>query len=336
MNPTLVNKPRVFLSHSKKDISFIRKLCNDLRHCHIEPWIDSEDIHHGQPWLDAIFEIGIPTCDAVLVYLTESSIESPMVKKEIDASLIEKLQNQNIGFLPYVSDEMLRDRLRADIRSLQIPVFNKKNYKKALPRVVSEIWQSHLIRILPSAINEEKVRRLEAELELEKIKKKVIDGIFDAHEVADFEYIWKQLDRHEILELLCYIRNEDKSISEKSQYSFSVHLQTILPQLDLIDNWDFPYDDFSSFLKYRLIASLPITERRKNIELKWSHIFGFLNELGTYGLIKKQQRREKVKELSPYTITIKYVVFTDKFSRFKYWLDHKNILPNNIKYIEYK
>lgn len=79
-----LNKPRVFLSHSKADIEFIERVYNDLRKCHINPWLDSEEIRHGKPWLDAIFKDGISTCDSVLVYFTAASLNSKVVKKEID------------------------------------------------------------------------------------------------------------------------------------------------------------------------------------------------------------------------------------------------------------
>jgi hypothetical protein len=320
MHQSLKNKPKVFLSHSKKDLAFISNLCRDLRHCHIEPWLDSEDIHHGQPWLDAIFEIGIPTCDAVLVYLTECSIESPMVKKEIDASIIEKLQNQNIAFLPYVSDETLRDRLRADIRSLQTPVWNEKNYKEILPRVVSEIWQSYLIRIVPTVINEEKVKRLEAELELEKLKKPGILGIFDAHEMADFEFIWKQFDHYDVMELSCFLRDKNSgSKIDATNYKFNVHLQTIIPQLDKgLSNEVY----ISEILKNDFITAIPSDDKNKILKLEWSYLLDFENDLQMYGLAKKEN------------IVVGYhsLVLTEKFFRFKYWIAHKNILPNEIKW----
>lgn len=326
MHQALKNKPKVFLSHSKKDLAFISNLCKDLRHCHIEPWLDSEDIHHGQPWLDAIFEIGIPTCDAVLVYLSESSMESPMVKKEIDASIIEKLQNQNIAFLPYVSEEKLRDKLRADIRSLQTPVWNEKNYKDMLPRVVSEIWQSYLIRIVPTVINEEKVKRLEAELELEKLKKPGTQGIFDAHEVADFEFIWKQFDHNNIMKLSCFFQDEDDgSKIEETNYKFKVHLQTIIPQLDKFGDTNHLYVYIDETLKIALITSLPTDENEKEIDLEWPHLLDFTNDLQMYGLIKKEPKNSILGKTY-------YIVLTEKFFRFKYWLAHKNILPNEIKW----
>jgi hypothetical protein len=42
-----INRPRVFISHSKKDIDFVKKLYDDLRKCMIAPWLDSEEIRAG-------------------------------------------------------------------------------------------------------------------------------------------------------------------------------------------------------------------------------------------------------------------------------------------------
>jgi hypothetical protein len=106
------DKPRVFLSHSKADSAFVERLYGDLQRCQIYPWLDTLEIRHGQPWLDAIFEGGLPNCDCVLVYLTRASIESQMVKKEIDAAIIKKLRDSRVAFLPYVSDAALRQALR--------------------------------------------------------------------------------------------------------------------------------------------------------------------------------------------------------------------------------
>ena len=76
------NKPRVFLSHSKADIEFVRQIRNDLQKCQIDTWLDEDDIRHGKPWLDSIFEDGIPTCDSVIVYFSSYALQSQMVKKE--------------------------------------------------------------------------------------------------------------------------------------------------------------------------------------------------------------------------------------------------------------
>ena len=137
-----INKPRVFLSHSEKDDEFVSKLADDLRKCQIEPWHFKYEIRHGKPWLDEIFNLGMPTCDAIVIYLTESSLASPVVKKEIDAGILQQLSDHNIAFLPYVDDEKIRSQLRPDIQALQIPEWNKDNYSYLLPVVVSEYGEA--------------------------------------------------------------------------------------------------------------------------------------------------------------------------------------------------
>ncbi len=44
-------------------------------------WMDTEEIRDGKSWLKIIFEDGIPTCDVVIVYFSENSITSKMVKR---------------------------------------------------------------------------------------------------------------------------------------------------------------------------------------------------------------------------------------------------------------
>lgn len=103
-----ISKPRVFLSHSKLDSGFIERITNDLRRCQIDPWLDTDEIRDGKPWLKVIFEDGISACDVVLVYLTANSIDSKFVAKEIDAAIVEQLKDEGISFLPYVGDKQIR------------------------------------------------------------------------------------------------------------------------------------------------------------------------------------------------------------------------------------
>lgn len=338
MTKTLQNKPRVFLSHSNKDKEFINRLYEDLRLCQIEPWRDETEIRHGQPWLDAIFESGIPTCDAILVYLTESSIESPMVKKEMDTSIIKKLKESHVAFLPYVSQEILRDQLRIDIQALQTPVWNKENYAEMLPRVVAEIWHSYLDSVVMSVANEEKIRRLEAELELEKLRKTGIESIFEPKEISDFDFIWKQFDYEEIIKLIHLQNHKDGTEYCNSCKTFSVQMQTIIPFLERINGgvWGYPQITFINIFKEIIEHNFPgvIDENRRNpyvldgerIELEWENLPRIMNKLKMYGLIKISQKiGDRGREYDS-------IMLTEKLDRFNYWLYYKGILSNELKW----
>jgi hypothetical protein len=137
-------KPRVFLSHSRKDANFVRRLHQDLLASQVGAWLDTIDIRHGRPWLEEIFEGGISKCDCVVAYYTDDSLTSPVFAREVDASLVAQLEESRIAFLPYVSSEDVRAKLRSDVRALQCPVWNEENYHELLPAVVSEVEDRQL------------------------------------------------------------------------------------------------------------------------------------------------------------------------------------------------
>src|ERR1700733_2860104 len=191
-----INKPRVFLSHSKKDAAFVEgKIDPDLRRCQIDPWIDTAEIRDGRSWQQMIFGEGIPTCDAVLVYFTEHSLASKMVGREVDAALVEQLRDQGVTFLPYVSASALRNELRSDIRTLHTREWNESNYLEVLPRVVAEIWRSYLERTVAQAVAQEKLRRLEMQEDLRNSKDRIQGTLFKPAEEQDFTYIFSKLDK---------------------------------------------------------------------------------------------------------------------------------------------
>jgi len=309
------NKPKVFLSHSNTDKDFIQKIDEDLRKCLIDPWIDSRDIRHGESWLDAIFESGIPTCDCVLIYLTEASIQSPMVKKEIDA-----------GFLPYVSDASLRNRLRHDIQSIQAPEWNDKNYDQLLPRVVAEIWRYYFDRKINEATLEEKNRRLQLELELENLKRNESGGIFSKSEQEDFNFIWNKFDRSE---RVTFSRVDKSSkILDENFCEIEINLQPILFISMVSDSNKFEYyDHHYSLLKDIIRERFP--EEGKNLSPVNSPIFS--DELLKFGLLDiKSKPRGSFSDNNFYTQEVNTP--SDKMRRFEYWLDYTGKMPKEFKY----
>jgi len=183
-----INKPRVFLSHARKDIAFIERVESDLRRCQVDSWRDQNEIRDGQPWMSAIFEDGIPTCDAILAYFTDNSLSSEMVAKEVDSAILRRLSDSKIAFLPYVDEDATRPKLRIDIQTLQCRVWNEENYHEILPSIIAEIWRSFLERNLENAVLSERNRRLELELEIQKIKEGNI-SVFSSQEEGEFNYM---------------------------------------------------------------------------------------------------------------------------------------------------
>ncbi len=72
---------RIFISYSRKDQEFARKLASALTAINAEVWIDLEDIHAGANWSTAVQE-GLTSCDLMIVILTPSSSASRNVEEE--------------------------------------------------------------------------------------------------------------------------------------------------------------------------------------------------------------------------------------------------------------
>lgn len=189
-----IRKPRVFLSHSKKDVDFIRRLDADLRGTQCETWIDDIELRPGQPWLDQIFGSGIPSCEIVLCYYTENSAKSAVFMQELDARLIERLHNSRVTLLLYVSRAELRPHLRLDLQRLQVPEINEENYSVAFPKLVAEIWRSYAESLVHAATDSERVKRLEAELRVKELESESSTSVFTASESAEFRAIWARID----------------------------------------------------------------------------------------------------------------------------------------------
>ena len=313
------------MSHSKKDKGFINRVSDDFKKCQIESWIDEFEIRPGKPWMEELFQNGISTCDSVLVYLTDNSIVSPMVKKEIDASLIEQLEDNKISFLPYVSEAELRDKLRADIRALQVPVWSNDNYLEVLPCVVAEIWHSYLERTVEIATSEEKRKRLELELHIEKNKG---GEIFTSSENKDFSYIESALDYDELKEYS--IKN--KKTNDVKSIKIKLNILSLLPFIsDPIYSCYYPRA-ISEVLAQHLNQVGVISVSDNNLEFTESAHIDIADKLITFGLIE-------IKESPPQHTGSKYFpfinssrhVYTAKMHRFKYWLAYNN-LDQKIKY----
>lgn len=328
-----INKPRVFLSHSKKDAVFIEKLYNDLRKCQIDPWMDTEEIRDGKSWLKVIFEDGIPTCDVVIIYFTKNSITSKMVGKEIDAALIEQLSEKGITFLPYVEDEELRAKLRSDIRSLHCRLWNETNYLEVIPSVVAEIWHSYLEKIVQLATLQEKNKRLELEIELTRLKEHNLSHIFSPSEDADFQNIYNQLNTQvEIIFDLWEKGHDDKGTGKRiGLETFDFNLYQIITDYAkagyyYLDHWRV-LNRVSTFLKSHGYPNV-----KTDVERHYGNghmTADYVVWLKTYGLLKRVQLTDGFGKIGHEE------EWTDKIYRFLYWLENNNYMINGIEF-EYK
>lgn len=89
---------KVFLCHAVEDKPAVRNLYQQLGNCHIEPWLDEEELVGGQDW-DLEIQKAVRKCDVVLICLShEFLIKEGYGQKEIKIALdtaLEKPEGAN-------------------------------------------------------------------------------------------------------------------------------------------------------------------------------------------------------------------------------------------------
>jgi hypothetical protein len=77
---------KIFISYSRKDTDFVRKLAGDLESAGYDVWWDITDLRGGDDWVRVIPE-AIKSSQYFIVVLTPNSIESDWVRKEYTQAL---------------------------------------------------------------------------------------------------------------------------------------------------------------------------------------------------------------------------------------------------------
>jgi len=78
--------PQIFISYSRKDMGFARKLAGDLEKAGYDVWWDISDLRGGDDWVRVI-PAAIESSQYVIIVLSPNSVESEWVRKEYTQAL---------------------------------------------------------------------------------------------------------------------------------------------------------------------------------------------------------------------------------------------------------
>lgn len=113
--------PKVFVSHSSKDKSFMRKLSIDLLRYGHDPWLDEWEIRVGDCIVSGV-EGGIAGSDFAIVVLSDNSVRSGWVDSEWKAKYWAEVQKGQVMVLPALLQDceipvLLQTKKYADFRT---------------------------------------------------------------------------------------------------------------------------------------------------------------------------------------------------------------------------
>jgi len=253
-----------------------------------------------------------------------------MVAKEVDSAILRRLSDSRVVFLPYVDEEATRAKLRVDIQTLQCRVWNNDNYNDIFPSVVAEIWRGYFERSLEIAVATEKARRLELDLELQKIQQGN-SSFFSNRENGEFQYIYEKLNKtlefSGIMYEATFTEKEGKQIKNMPG-KVVARYKILIPLIDLLgsfvklnnryDNWKLNQYLYAEKKIKNHAAVLP-----KNDLQRFSfHTPDITQELYAYELLER-----RVEESSTNRQTYVYF-FSPKMYRFLFWADFNHLVDD--------
>ena len=159
----LVNQPieyhTCFISYSNYDVNFAEQLHTDLQFYGIHSFFSPEDLKIGDKFWYCIDE-SIRLYDKLLVVLSEQSVSSTWVEREVMAALEKEQQQNTLVLLPIKLDEAVINTTApwaSDIRrSRHIGDFthwqeNYATYQKAFSRLLRDLQSNTSLKSLPRA-----------------------------------------------------------------------------------------------------------------------------------------------------------------------------------------
>ncbi|WLR98369.1 toll/interleukin-1 receptor domain-containing protein [Shinella sumterensis] len=104
-----------FLSHSSVDKPFIRQLAADLTANNINVWLDEQKIRVGESIPERVAQ-GLAESDFFLIAISEHSVASQWVQKELNNALVNEVQRRKVHILPLKLDGSQVPQIIADKR----------------------------------------------------------------------------------------------------------------------------------------------------------------------------------------------------------------------------
>lgn len=111
----------IFISYSHSDKDFVDRLASQLVRNRTYVWLDRWELNVGDSIIARIQE-AISSASALLVILSNASVQSEWCKKEMNAGLLRELDERQVVVLPVLLENcsiplFLRDKLYADFRT---------------------------------------------------------------------------------------------------------------------------------------------------------------------------------------------------------------------------
>jgi hypothetical protein len=115
VNQFKTSKVRAFLCHSSKDKAIVEKFATKLQSNGSIVWFDKWEIKVGDSIVEKV-DSGLQLMTHLLLFLSNSSVNAPWVKKEFSAGLMRKLTDNSVRVIPILLDKVKLPTIISDIK----------------------------------------------------------------------------------------------------------------------------------------------------------------------------------------------------------------------------
>ncbi len=152
---------KIFLCHTSKNKSFVRKLSHDLQKNGIDVWLDEKEILVGDSILEKI-EKALENVNFVAVVLSPEALKRPWVLKELRAAMALEIQSRSKVILPVL------------LKPVKMPIFLRDKHYANFTISYSEGLQNLLTAIEPARVGlQKRLETIRSEILLDIIR---LDG----------------------------------------------------------------------------------------------------------------------------------------------------------------
>lgn len=130
---------KVFISHASEDKGrFVTEFATRLRENGVDAWLDKWEMLPGDSLVEKIFEEGLKEADAVIIVLSQFSVNKPWVREELNVSVINKI-SKGTKIIPVVLDDCeVPESLKS---TLWEKIEDFKSYDNSFKRIISSIFE---------------------------------------------------------------------------------------------------------------------------------------------------------------------------------------------------
>ena len=133
--------PKVFISHAGEDNDrFVLDFARKLRSKGIDAWVDRWEMLPGDSIVDKIFEEGIAQAQAMVVVVSEYSVNKPWVREELNAGMVRKIDGVS-RLIPVVIGDVGDSQIPESLKpTVWVRVEDLDDYESKFESIVRSIY----------------------------------------------------------------------------------------------------------------------------------------------------------------------------------------------------